>query len=133
MSLTLNEVLCQSCTFGLFLQKFGEFELDLENKFSNACFEPQKQLVRVSTNKLLNFFLHHLQIGPFIEPANFQNTIGITLIQVYRSKHSISETQVMEQCIFSFGIKEQLIVMLQKVNDVEQKSAPALQWRLVYM
>ena len=28
------------------------------------------------------------------------------LIQVYCSKHSISETQVMEQRIFSFSIKE---------------------------
>ena len=56
----------------------------------------------------------------------------LNVIQVYGSKHSIKETQVMEQCIFSFGIKEQLLVMLQNVNDVEQKSAPALQWRLAY-
>ena len=37
----------------------------------------------------------------------------------------------MEQRIFSFGIKEQLIVMLQNVNDVEQKSAPTLQQRYI--
>ena len=48
------------------------------------------------------------------------------LIQVNRSKHSINETQVLEQRVFSFGIKEQLLVRLQN----EQKSAPALQWRL---
>ena len=39
----------------------------------------------------------------------------------------------MEQRIFFFGIKEQLIVMLQNVNDVEQKNAPALQRRLEYV
>ena len=55
------------------------------------------------------------------------------LIQVNRSKHSISETQVMEQRIFSFGIKEQLMLVLQNVNEVEQKIAPALQRRLVYV
>ena len=54
------------------------------------------------------------------------------VIQVNHSKHSISDTQVMEHRIFSFGIKEQLIVMLQNANDVEQKSAPALQRRLAY-
>ena len=32
----------------------------------------------------------------------------------------ISETQVIEQRIFSFGIKEQLMVMLQNVNDVNK-------------
>ena len=53
--------------------------------------------------------------------------IGIKLIQVNHSKHSISE-----QRKFSFGIK-QLIAMLQNVNDVEQKSAPALQRRLAYV
>ena len=58
---------------------------------------------------------------------------GVILMQVNRSKHSINETQVMEQRIFSFGIKEQLIVMLQNVNDKEQKSAPALQQRLAYV
>ena len=38
----------------------------------------------------------------------------------------------MKQRIFSFSVKEQLIVMLQNVNNVEQKSAPALQRRLAY-
>ena len=52
------------------------------------------------------------------------------LIQVNRSKHSINETQVLEQRVFSFGIKEQLLVRLQNVDYVEQKSAPALQRRL---
>ena len=46
-------------------------------------------------------------------------------MQVNRSKHSINETQVLEQRIFSFDIKEQLMVILQNVNDVEKKSAPA--------
>ena len=55
------------------------------------------------------------------------------LIQVNHSKHSVSETLVMEQRIFSFGIKEQLLVMLQNVNDIEQKSAPALQRGLAYV
>ena len=55
------------------------------------------------------------------------------VIQVNRSKHSISETEVMEQRFFSFGFKEQLLVMLQNVNDIEQKSAPALQRRLAYV
>ena len=41
--------------------------------------------------------------------------------------HSVSETQVKEQRVFPFGIKEQQVVMLQNVNDIEQKSAPALQ------
>ena len=59
------------------------------------------------------------------------------LIQVNRSKHSISETQEMEQRIFSFGIKEQrspeqLMLVFQNVNGIEQKSAPALQRRLAY-
>ena len=51
-----------------------------------------------------------------------------------RVNHSkpLSMTQVMEQHIFSFGIKVQLPVMLQNVHDVEQKSAPALQRRLGY-
>ena len=40
----------------------------------------------------------------------------LIIIQVNRSKHSINETQVMEQCIFSFGIKEQLMMVLQNVN-----------------
>ena len=44
----------------------------------------------------------------------------MVVIQVNRSKHSINETQVMEQRKFSFGIKEQLMVILQNVNDVEQ-------------
>ena len=48
-------------------------------------------------------------------------------------KHSISESQVMEQRKYSFCIKEQLIVMLKNVNDVEQKSAAALQRRLEYV
>ena len=33
---------------------------------------------------------------------------------------------VVEQRIFSFGIKEQLMLVLQNVNAVEQKSAPTL-------
>ena len=57
----------------------------------------------------------------------------IKIIQVNCSKHSVSETQVMEKRIFSFAIKEQLVVMLQNVNDVEQKSAPALQRRFAYV
>ena len=57
----------------------------------------------------------------------------IQMVTVNHSKHSISETQVMEQRIFSFGIKEQLIIMLQNVNDVEQESAPSLQRRLAYV
>ena len=55
------------------------------------------------------------------------------IIVINRSKHPINKTQVMEQRIFSFGIKEQLLVMLQNVHDVEQKSAPALQQRLAYL
>ena len=55
------------------------------------------------------------------------------VIQVNCSKHSINETQVIEQRIFSFSIKEQLLVMLQNVNEVEQKSAPASQRGLVYV
>ena len=56
------------------------------------------------------------------------------LIQINRSNHSVSETQVMEQhTILSFIVKEQLVVMLQNVNDVKQKSAPDLQRRLVYV
>ena len=47
-------------------------------------------------------------------------TITIIVIQVNRSKHSINETQVMEQRIFSIGIKEQL--MLQNVNDVNKRA-----------
>ena len=39
----------------------------------------------------------------------------------------------MEQRKYSFCIKEQLIVMLKNVNDVEQKSAAALQRRLEYV
>ena len=35
--------------------------------------------------------------------------------------------------ILSFGVKEQLTVMLQNVNDVEQKSTHALQQHLVYV
>ena len=42
--------------------------------------------------------------------------MDVSIIQVNLSKHSISETQVMEQRILSFGIKEQLLVMLQNVN-----------------
>ena len=53
-------------------------------------------------------------------------------LYTYR-QHSISETQVMEQRILSFSIKEQLLVMLQNVNDVEQKSAPTFQRRLAYV
>ena len=34
---------------------------------------------------------------------------------------SISETQVMEQRRFSFGIKEQLTVVLQNVNEVNKE------------
>ena len=59
--------------------------------------------------------------------------VSITVIQVNRGKHSINEAQVMEQRIFFFGIKEQLMLVLQNVNDVEQKSAPALQRRLAYV
>ena len=55
------------------------------------------------------------------------------VIQVNRSKHSISETEVMEQRIFSFSIKEQLLVMLHSVNDIEQKSTIPLQQRLAYV
>ena len=55
------------------------------------------------------------------------------VIQVNRSKHSISETEVMEQRIFSFSIKEQLLVMLHSVDDIEQKSTIALQQRLAYV
>ena len=62
--------------------------------------------------KINIFFFRNISLI-FIIPA-------IVLIQVNRSKHSISETQVMEQRIFSFGIKEQLIVILQNVNEVEQ-------------
>ena len=40
---------------------------------------------------------------------------------------------VVEQRIFSFGIKEQLMLVLQNVNAVEQKSAPTLQRRLAYV
>ena len=43
------------------------------------------------------------------------------IIHVNRSKHSINVNQVMEQLIFSFGIKEQLMVMLQNVNDVKKR------------
>ena len=43
------------------------------------------------------------------------------LIQVNCSKHPVSETQVMEQHIFSYGIKEQLMVMLQNVNEVNKR------------
>ena len=57
----------------------------------------------------------------------------LKLRQVNHSKHSINEIQVMEQRMFSFGIKEQQVVMLQNVNDVEQKSAPALQRRLAHV
>ena len=46
------------------------------------------------------------------------------LIQVNHSKHSNNETQVMEQLIFSFGIKEQLTVMLQNVNDINKRAHP---------
>ena len=46
------------------------------------------------------------------------------LLQVNHSKHSINETQVMEQLIFSFGIKEQLTVMLQNVNDINKRAHP---------
>ena len=46
----------------------------------------------------------------------------IRLIQVYCSKLSINETQVMEQHMFSFGIKEQLMMMLQNVNDVSKRA-----------
>ena len=37
------------------------------------------------------------------------------------ASNSINETQKMEQHIFSFGIKEQLMVMLQNVNDVNKE------------
>ena len=35
-----------------------------------------------------------------------------------------NQTQVMEQRIFSLGIKEQLMVMLQNVNDVNKRAHP---------
>ena len=53
-----------------------------------------------------------------------QSVAHIIIIQFNRSKHSINKTQVMEQCIFSFGIKEQLMVMLQNVNDVTKRAPP---------
>ena len=37
---------------------------------------------------------------------------------------SINETHVMEQRIFSFGIKEQLMRMLQNVNDANKRVHP---------
>ena len=39
-------------------------------------------------------------------------------MQIY---FSINETQVMEQLKFSFDFKEQLMVMLQNVNDVNKE------------
>ena len=36
----------------------------------------------------------------------------------------INEIQVMEQLIFSFGIKEKLMVMLKNVNDVNKRAHP---------
>ena len=68
---------------------------------------------------------HELGVYGLVDflPVNL-NTVTIrfldTQIQVNRSKHSINETQVMEQFIFSFGIKEQLVVMLQNVNDINK-------------
>ena len=60
----------------------------------------------------------------FLTYLETENTVGIliTIIQVNRSKHSINETYVMEQCIFSFHIKEKLMVMLQNVNDVNKRA-----------
>ena len=76
--------------------------------------------------KLLHFvfsvcsFAHlHLNFG-----GVFQIQSMLPLIQVNRSEHFINETQVMEQCIFSFGIKEQLLVMLQNVKDVNKRAHP---------
>ena len=90
------------------------------------------------------YFTVVIQIPSFITPirnlffhGNLKYPLPLSwwnvIIQVNHSKHSVRETQEMEQRIFSFGIKEQLVVMLQNVNDVEQKSAPALQRCLVYV
>ena len=51
------------------------------------------------------------------EQSRNKEHLSSVLIQVNRSKHSITETQVMEQRIFSFGINEQLL-MLHNANDV---------------
>ena len=53
--------------------------------------------------------------------TNFKIASSI-LILVNRSKNSINETQVMEKRILYFGIKEQLVVMLQNVNDVNKRA-----------
>ena len=49
--------------------------------------------------------------------------LGMVLLLIVASI-AISETQVMEQRIFSFGIKEQLNEMLQNVNDVNKRAHP---------
>ena len=39
-------------------------------------------------------------------------------------QYSINETQVIEQRTFSYSIKEQLMVKLQNVNDVNKRAHP---------
>ena len=58
-------------------------------------------------------------MGPYIWVSSLG--LHMAVIQVIVASNSINETQVMEQRIFSFGIKEQMMVMLQNVNDVNKE------------
>ena len=63
--------------------------------------------------------------GHALTGALSNSSLVFQLIQVNLNKHFINETQVMEQQrLFSLGIKEQLLVMLQNVNDLNKRAHP---------